>query len=160
MHVQPQAFPKERFRDQDAVRDDDDDRCLERELLEALGLSDRDAETLGDLLGRGRSLLLATAARAVRARQEELQLVAHREALEDVRTERSRRRDREAHQAITVRSARARPAGKSELRREADADASRRTRLRMRPALRGDAFQRHGEREMSGRGSHHYRSAG
>ena len=100
MDVQPQLPVEQRFRDQQPVGADDDRVGVELELrAEALRLLHRDPEPLGRLLrGRGRHLPSA-APRAVRAGEDDADLVPVGQPCEHVGRERRRAREREPHQA-------------------------------------------------------------
>ena len=76
MHVQPEALAEELLRDEHPVAGDDDNARLAGEGGELVRLLDRDLEALRDFLRRRRGLLSPSALGLVRAREEELDVVA------------------------------------------------------------------------------------
>ncbi len=97
MDVQPETIGEQLLGDEEAVVGDDDDAGVPGELGQAVRLLDVEAVLEGDLLSRRRQLLAATPLRAVGLREEEFDLAARGETVEDPRSERPGRRDRDAH---------------------------------------------------------------
>ena len=96
MDVEPQPFREHVLRNDEAVRDGDDDRCAELEpRREPLGLEHRYPVLLRDLLGRRRKELAASSCLRVRTCQDAADLVAGCEPLQDVGAERAGCRDRD-----------------------------------------------------------------
>ena len=96
MHVEPHPLRQQVLGDQEPVRDDHDRSSVEIEVWsESLGLEHWNPETLGRLLRRWWRCLPPSPSARVRAGQEERDLVALGEPLEDVGTEGRRGRDRD-----------------------------------------------------------------
>ena len=96
MDVQPQPFREHCLRNEQPVRDDDDGRCPQVELLgRAVRLKYADPESLGDILRRWRRLPPAPPGWRVGPRQQRGDLVPLGESLEYVCAERRGRRDRD-----------------------------------------------------------------
>jgi hypothetical protein len=98
VHVEPQTLGQQLLRDEDAVAGHDDHARLARERGQLLRLLHGDLQPLGDLLGRRGRLLAPAAPRPVRAREQELDVVAPvGNPFEHGRSERRRGRNRDLH---------------------------------------------------------------
>src|SRR5262245_21689984 len=99
MDVEPGRPVEQAGRNERAVGDDDERvDAVERErLVEPLVLTNTDPEPLRRLLGRRRTELSPTTARSVWTREQERDLVSRGQPLEDVSSERRRRRDGQLH---------------------------------------------------------------